>query len=225
MSRTEKALLREFCAENGTFIPLAIERGAGRIELCDNLAVGGTTPSIGVIETVNHYAQTRNVDVMVMVRPRGGNFHYSSLEQDMMIRDIEAVLQLPEPVSGFVLGALQDDGLDEQLLKTLIQPILSAPHSYELTFHMAFDELIPEQQLAAIPWLSAHGFTRILTHGGSGDEPIEQTLPHLQELVQAAGDRIRILPGAGITYQNAETIAKMLQVHEVHGTRIVDLNP
>ncbi|MFR2030620.1 MAG: copper homeostasis protein CutC [Collinsella sp.] len=71
-------MLCEFCAENFERVPAAIEAGARRIELCDNLAVGGTTPSAGVISATVSYAHEHDARVMCMIRPRGGDFHYNS---------------------------------------------------------------------------------------------------------------------------------------------------
>ena len=113
-------ILKEFCAENFTDVPLAIERGAQRIELCDNLAVGGTTPSVGVMaETVN-YAHKHGAKVMAMIRPRGGDFVYTDTELHMMERDIQAAVQCD--VDGCVFGTLtQDDWIDVEALKRLIK--------------------------------------------------------------------------------------------------------
>ena len=77
-------MIKEFCAENFTKIPQAIQKGANRIELCDNLAVGGTTPSTGVIEEVLAYAGEHSVPVMTIIRPRGGNFVYNDIELKIM---------------------------------------------------------------------------------------------------------------------------------------------
>ena len=71
------ALTREFCAENMELVPAAVAAGAARIELCDNLAVGGTTPSYGVIRAAVAFARDHGVDVMCMVRPRGGSFEHT----------------------------------------------------------------------------------------------------------------------------------------------------
>ena len=72
------ALLREFCAENMERVPAAVAAGAGRIELCDNLAVGGTSPSVGVVRAAVAFAREHNVAVMAMARPRGGDFVYTA---------------------------------------------------------------------------------------------------------------------------------------------------
>lgn len=213
----KKRCLKEFCAENFTNIPQAIIRGAGRIELCDNLAVGGTTPSAGVIAETVRYAQQRNVPVMVMIRPRGGDFSYSIVESRMMGEDIQTARRLQ--ADGVVFGCLRKDWLDEELLLRLIKE--AGPLA--ITFHMAFDALSHSQQLRAIDWLAAHGVSRILTHGGALDEPLETHLDWLKRLIAHARGRLVILPGGGITFENQAKIIQSLGISEVHGTKVVDL--
>ncbi|MFP9129074.1 copper homeostasis protein CutC [Niallia sp. BSM11] len=212
-----KEVIKEFCAENLTNIPAAIKAGAKRIELCDNLAVGGTTPSYGVIKKTVELAHHAGVKVMTMIRPRGGNFEYSSAEEEMMAADIQVCLQLGS--DGVVFGCLKNGWIDEELTARLID--LSA--GMEITFHMAFDELAEEDQFRAIDWLAARKVARILTHGGSPEQTIEENFPHLKKLIEYAANRIIILPGAGINYQNVEGVLDALQVEEVHGTKIVKL--
>lgn len=96
--------LREFCAENLIHVPAALAAGARRIELCDNLAVGGTTPSAGVIEAAVRIAHAAGARVMCMVRPRGGDFVHTPEELDMMERDATTALSLG--VDGIVFGCL-----------------------------------------------------------------------------------------------------------------------
>lgn len=229
MSQTTD-LLREFCAENFTLVPRAIEAGARRIELCDNLAVGGTSPSMGVMEITVLYAHEHGADVMTMVRPRGGDFVYTEEELGIMEADIFAACEAG--ADGIVLGCLEraEDGsftLDADALTRLVTVAESAADAFdmelEMTFHMAFDELSPSEQLLAIDTLSDLGFSRILTHGGPAGTPIEDNLGRLRELMDAAGDRLIILPGAGITHANAEAVAGALGAHEVHGTKVVEL--
>lgn len=81
-------MLYEFCAENFERVPAAIDAGARRIELCDNLAVGGTTPSAGVISATTNYVHEHDARVMCMIRPRGGDFHYDQDELRMMEMDL-----------------------------------------------------------------------------------------------------------------------------------------
>lgn len=209
-------MLKEVCVENFTVIPEAIERGAGRVELCDNLAVGGTTVSHGVAKQTIDYCRRKNVKVMSMVRPRGGHFLYNNVEIAMMQQDIAHLKELG--TDGVVFGCLTDSGwIDEEAML----PLLQVAEGLEVVFHMAFDQIRPEAQLDAITWLAEHGVTRILTHGGSSHTKIEDNLERLKELIRFAGDKITIMPGGGITDQNLPHIVRVLGVTEVHGTKIV----
>ena len=198
-------MIKEFCAENYTSIPLAIARGANRIELCDNLAVGGTTPSTGVIEETLSYAGEKNIPVMTIIRPRGGDFVYNDIELKIMHTDLIEAKKLG--TDGVVFGCLTPSG------------------GVQITFHMAFDSIPEERQFEAIDWLAAHGVDRILTHGGPADQTIEEHFPRLKELIDYADGRLIILPGGGVTAANAAHVAKELNVSEVHGTKIVELQP
>lgn len=212
-------MIKEFCAENYTSIPLAIANGANRIELCDNLAVGGTTPSTGVIEEVLSYANEKSVPVMTIIRPRGGDFVYNDIELKIMHTDLIEAKKLG--TDGVVIGCLTPSGwLDEEALEVLID----SAEGLQITFHMAFDAIPQERQYEAIDWLVEHGVHRILTHGGVADTNIEDNFAHLKQLIAHADGRIIILPGGGITSENAQVVADALEVHEVHGTKIVPLS-
>lgn len=211
-------MIKEFCAENYTDIPAAIHAGAGRIELCDNLAVGGTTPSTGVIEEALGYAGEKGVPVMTMIRPRGGDFVYNDIELKIMHTDLIEAKKLG--TDGVVFGCLTPSGwLDEEALELFIDNA----EGLQITFHMAFDAIPTERQFEAIDWLAAHGVDRILTHGGAAGTPILDNLDRLKELIAYADGRILILPGAGITFNNVDQIVKELGVSEAHGTKIVNL--
>ena len=211
-------MIIEFCAENYTDIPKAIQAGAGRIELCDNLAAGGTTPSMGVIEEVLAYAGEKHVPVMTMIRPRGGNFVYNDIELKIMENDL--IHAKNAGTDGVVFGCLTEDNeVDEEALEML----LGSSEGVLTTFHMAFDELSKEEQFKTIDWFSRLGIDRRLTHGGPLTSTIEDNLPHLKELIDYAAGRIIILPGGGINAENAERIAKTLGVNELHGTKIVSI--
>lgn len=212
-------MIKEFCAENYTSIPLAIANGANRIELCDNLAVGGTTPSTGVIEEVLSYANEKSVPVMTIIRPRGGDFVYNDIELKIMHTDLIEAKKLG--TDGVVIGCLTPSGwLDEEALEVLID----SAEGLQITFHMAFDAIPQERQYEAIDWLIEHGVHRILTHGGVAGTNIEDNFAHLKQLIAHADGRIIILPGGGITSENAQVVADALEVHEVHGTKIVPLS-
>lgn len=209
-------MIKEFCSENFTNIPAAIRNGAGRIELCDNLAVGGTTPSTGVIEEVIAYAGEKSIPVMTIIRPRGGDFVYNDIELKIMHTDLIEAKKIG--TDGVVIGCLtSEDWLDEEALEMLIE----TAEGLQITFHMAFDVLSKEQQFRAIDWLVDHEVHRILTHGGPAETSIEENFEHLKALIEYANDRIIILPGGGISDKNVETVINELKVNEVHGTKIV----
>ncbi|EMF0354529.1 copper homeostasis protein CutC [Enterococcus faecium] len=212
---SEEKAIREFCAENFENIPNAIEAGAGRIELCDNLAEGGTTPSYGVIKQTISFTQKKNVPTMVMIRPRGGNFEYDEIEVAIMKTDIEICQNLN--ADGIVFGCLKNNWLDEKLIEALI----NQAKNMSVTFHMAFDELSIKNQFRAIDWLVDRGVDRILTHGGNAEKTITENTQHLLDLVAYADNRITILPGGGIHYGNVNQILNKLSLFEAHGTRIV----
>jgi len=211
-------LIKEYCAENYTFLPAAIASGANRIELCDNLSAGGTTPSTGVIEESLSYTSEKEVPLMTMIRPRGDDFIYNDIELRIMETDVMEAKKLG--VDGVVFGCLTPNNwLDEEALERLIE----VAEGLQITFHMAFDQIPISNQYEAIDWLSEHGVTRILTHGGPNDTTIEENLEHLRELINYANHRLTILPGGGITAENAEDLANQLGVNEVHGTKIISL--
>ena len=228
-------LLREFCAENMERVPAAIAAGAGRVELCDNLAVGGTSPSYGVIRAAVANAAATGTAVMAMARPRGGDFVYTSAEEQMMLDDVAMARSLG--VTGVVFGCLAADPATGELVvdRAMTERLVTAAHGaladeagepiapVAATFHMAFDELAEKNQFAAIDFLAGLGVERILTHGGPAGTPIADNFDHLRRLIDHAAGRITILPGGGITYENAEAVAEALGVHEVHGTKIVKL--
>ncbi|QBO35519.1 copper homeostasis protein CutC [Periweissella cryptocerci] len=209
-------LLKEAVVENFTDIPAAVRNGAYRIELTDNMAVGGTTPSKGIIAEANKYLTEQNVELTVMIRARGGNFVYNDTEVKIMEADIFEAQQLG--VDGVAFGAVTADGeLDEETMEALI----AATGGMNITMHMAFDALNPTSQLSAIDWLADHDVTRILTHGGALDTPIEDNFDRLKEYTEYAAGRLVILPGGGINADNMETVAAALNAKQVHGTKVV----
>lgn len=212
-------LIREFCAENVERVPEAIAAGAGRIELCDNLAVGGTTPSHGVIRAAVEAARPAGVPVMCMIRPRGGSFEYSGAEARIMVNDLRHAAELG--ADGVVFGCLRGGGVDRELTGQLAG--LAKEAGLMVTFHMAFDELAADAQPAALDLLASLGVDRVLTHGGAAGTPIAGNLERLCRLADHAAGRLGILPGGGVTWENAEEVANAVGVREVHGTRIVKL--
>ena len=209
-------MIYEFCAENVTLLEKAMQAGARRIELCDNLAVGGTTPSYGVTKAAVELAANYDTTIMTMIRPRGGDFVYNDLEIAIMLEDIRLAAQAGS--QGVVFGALTaDKKLDEPNLEKLI----AASKGMEIVFHMAFDELSDEDQLEAIDWLSQAGVTRILTRAGVSGDSLEKRFAHYHRILEHAKGKIEILPGGGIDLDNRQTFIDQLGVTQLHGTKVV----
>ena len=209
-------MLYEFCAENVTLLEKAMQAGARRVELCDNLTVGGTTPSYGVIRAAVDLAKPYETTIMTMIRPRGGDFVYTDLEVAIMLEDIKKAREAGS--QGVVYGLLtRENELDTENLESL----LAVSKDLEVVFHMAFDSIPRDKQFEALDWLAEHGVKRILTHGGSASETIQEHFAWLKELVAYGDKRIQILPGGGITTQNRDEIVAELGVDQLHGTKVV----
>lgn len=209
-------MIYEFCAENVTLLEKAMQAGARRIELCDNLAVGGTTPSYGVTKAAVELAADYDTTIMTMIRPRGGDFVYNDLEISIMLEDIRLTAQAGS--QGVVFGALT---ADKKLDKANLEKLISASKGMEIVFHMAFDDLSDEEQLEAIDWLSQAGVTRILTRAGVSGDSLEKRFSHYHRILEHAAGKIEILPGGGIDMDNRQTFIDQLGVTQLHGTKVV----
>ena len=180
--------------------------GAVRIELCQGLVEGGTTPSPATIDFAVHEL---GLQVFVLVRPRGGDFCYNELEIRTMEEDVEYCKKAG--VAGIVVGFLHPDGtIDTELTKRFVK--LAAP--LPVTFHRAFDRCI--DPLKSLEQIIDCGCARILT---SGCKPtaIEGAVV-LQQLVKQANGRITILAGSGVTPENAAELKRRTNVPEIHGS-------
>ena len=209
-------MIYEFCAENATLLEKAMQAGARRIELCDNLAVGGTTPSYGVTKAAVELTANYDGTIMTMIRPRGGDFVYTDLEIAIMLEDIRLTAQAGS--QGVVFGALTTD---KKLDKANLEKLIAASKGMEIVFHMAFDELSDEDQLEAIDWLSQAGVTRILTRAGVSGDSLEKRFAHYHRILEHAAGKIEILPGGGIDLDNRQTFIDQLGVTQLHGTKVV----
>ena len=209
-------MIYEFCAENVTLLEKAMQAGARRIELCDNLAVGGTTPSYGVTKAAVELAANYDTTIMTMIRPRGGDFVYNELEIAIMLEDIRLTAQAGS--RGVVFGALT---ADKKLDKPNLEKLIAASKGMEIVFHMAFDELSDEDQLEAIDWLSQAGVTRILTRAGVSGDSLEKRFAHYHRILEHAKGKIEILPGGGIDLDNRQIFIDQLGVTQLHGTKVV----
>lgn len=185
----------EICAFSLESCLTAQTSGAKRIELCGGAAEGGTTPSSGLIELARNRTQ---IDLYVMIRPRGGDFLYSDTEFEVMKQDIENAKKLG--ANGVVLGILNPDGtVDETRTSELIR--LASPLA--VTFHRAFD--VTRDPFEALEAIIRTGAERILT---SGQQPsADKGVNLLAALVKQAAGRIEIMAGAGVSAGNAAQLA------------------
>lgn len=180
--------------------------GAERIELCQGLVEGGTTPSPA---TIRYAVKELGLRVFVLVRPRGGDFCYNELEIKTMEEDVKFCKEVG--TAGIVVGFLHPDGsIDTELTRRFVT--LASP--LPVTFHRAFDECT--EPLKALEQIIDCGCARILT---SGCQPTAmEGAKLLQQLVKQADGRITILAGSGITPENAAALKQQTGVPEIHGS-------
>ncbi len=194
----------EVCCASADFAVAAAAAGADRVELCDNLVEGGTTPSAGAIALA---VERTGVPVMVMIRPRGGDFLYSDLEVEVMLHDIEETKRLG--ADGVVFGVLSSDGrVDVDTTTRLTE----AAQPLSVTFHRAFD--LSRDLLESLESLCAIGVDRVLT--SAGRPAVTDDLRLLRALVEQAGDVLTILPGGGVSPENVEDVVAVPGICEVH---------
>lgn len=209
-------MIKEAVVETIQQVEQAVANGANRIELCDNLSVGGTTPSFGMVEIATEICKANHVEIAVMIRPRGGHFVYNLYDFEIMQRDIKSLKQLS--VDYFVFGCLTEDStLNEWQMKTLKNLASPTP----VVCHMAFDEIYLEGQIKALHQLIDIGFTRLLIHGGPSDTNLFDNLNQLGKLVVNSGGHIEIMPGGGLNKDNLPELLEAFPFQEVHGTKIV----
>lgn len=207
-------IIKEFCAENITLLN-QLDQSVKRVELCDNLAVGGTTPSYGVIKEAARYLHEKDIALATMIRPRGGNFVYNDSELRIMEDDILHAVELES--DSLVLGLLTKDNHIDQ---DGIEQLLPATQGLPLVFHMAFDHIPLEEQKEALDQLVELGFTRILTHGSAQNNDIFENIDHLKDLVDHADGRIEIMIGGGVTADNYQELIEKTGAKAAHGTKI-----
>ena len=202
-------MIREKCI--GSFLEAleAQELGAERVELCDNLTEGGTTPSYGTIKMV---VEKLNIPAFVIIRPRGGDFYYTHEEIEIMKEDIKICKELG--VKGVVIGALnRDNTINYDAIKDMID--LAKPMS--ITFHKAIDEL--ENPVTEVKKLANLGVNRILTSGTK--ETALEGKNILREMIKEAGEDIIIIVAGKVTKDNLNEISNLIPAKEYHGKKIV----
>ena len=196
----------EICVDSPEGVIAARDGRADRVELCDNLFEGGTTPSIGAIRMARRVGGIR---LHVIIRPRGGDFLYSDVEFETMRIDIEAARTAR--VDGIVIGLLTADGnIDKERTRELL--ILAQPMS--VTFHRAFD--VCRDPLVALEDLIEIGVDRVLTSGQHADAL--SGAKTIKKLVEAAGDRIVVMACGGIDETTAAEVVAATGASELHFT-------
>ncbi len=197
-------VLFEICVGSAQGTVAAQEGGASRVELCDNLIEGGTTPSAGAIHVARKHI---DIGLNVIIRPRGGDFCYSGIEFETMTRDVETAAE--GGADGIVMGILNPDGsIDVDRTGVLIERIRPLP----VTFHRAFDMTADPHR--ALDDLIALGVERVLTSGK--EVSALEGIDLIAGLIHKAAGRIVIMPGGGITERNVAKVVAGTGAREIH---------
>jgi copper homeostasis protein len=196
----------EICIDSVASARAAEQGGAQRVELCDYLTGGGTTPSAGMISLVR---ESLSIPVHVLIRPRRGDFLYSKMEMEIMKRDIQLCREMG--VDGVVLGALTKEG-DIDVAKT--QELIDSAGTISVTFHRAFD--LTRNPLEALDQLLSLNIVRLLTSGQQ--QTALQGVPLIQKLQERSVGKLIIMPGGGINPANVKDIVSQTGVTEVHAS-------
>lgn len=198
-------MILEVCANSYESATNAEKGGAHRIELCENLSIGGLTPNFDLAKKV---ISELNIPVFILIRPRKGDFNYSHEEFEQIKKDI--ILFKDLGCKGIVSGILtKDKNIDIKRTRELIE--LSKP--LEFTFHRAFDDILnPIDGLHQLIKLRAD---RILTSGQK--KTAIDGIELIKKLINISNNNIKIMPGSGINSTNILEINK-LNINEIHGS-------
>ncbi len=195
--------LVEICCASAEDVLEAARGGADRVELNSGMFFGGLTPSLGTLEI----ALESGIPIMAMVRPRPGGFCYTDAEFRVMLKDARRLLEYG--ASGIVFGFLHEDGtVDEDCVKAMLDVISGA----ESVFHRAID-VTPDWK-SALQTLMELGVTRVLTSGQAANAPLG--MDTISQMIRFTGNRIEILPGAGIKLHNAQKIIEATGCNQIH---------
>lgn len=199
-----KKCILEACVDSYQSALNAFNGGADRLELCSNLIIGGTTPSLELFKKIK---KNLDIKINVLIRPRFGDFLYTKDEFEIIKNEIKEFKKLG--ANGIVFGALKEDGhLDTQKIKEILQ----ISENMEFTLHRAFD--VCKEPLNALKDCIDLNINTILTSGQENNCVLGKNL--LKELVEKADGKIDILIGAGVSYSNIEEIAKYTKAKSFH---------
>lgn len=200
-------MLIEVCANSFASAVEAFEGGAQRVELCQDLKNGGTTPSAAVIQLAVEKLKTEGMDIFVLIRPRPGGFYYSDV--DFKVTKKEVLFCKENGVDGVVIGLLTPENkIDLDRTQQLVE--LARP--MQVTFHRAFDYV--NDPFTAMEQIIELGIQRILTSGQQATAL--QGIDLIVQLVEKAEDRVVIMPGSGINSSNINKIAALTKAKEFH---------
>ncbi|WP_428329230.1 copper homeostasis protein CutC [Mucilaginibacter sp.] len=201
-------VILEVCANSATSAIAAQDGGAARVELCENLFEGGTTPSYGEILIARRLL---HIKLYVLIRPRGGDFLYTDLEFDIMKADVRYCIEAG--CDGIVIGILKDDGtIDIDRCRQLAS--MAKQWGLGVTFHRAFD--MCADMFVALEKIIDMGCERILTSGGKSTAMEGST--NIARLIEKADGRITIMPGSGVTENNVADLVHFTGATEVHSS-------
>ncbi|MDR3220030.1 MAG: copper homeostasis protein CutC [Dysgonamonadaceae bacterium] len=201
-------ILLEVCVDSLENALIAQSAGADRVEFCANLSEGGTTPSPAQIRIARERLQ---ISLYVLIRPRGGDFLYNERERELMQSDIRFCGETG--CDGVVIGLLHPDGtVDAEHCAELVE--IARAYGMGVTFHRAFDR--SADLFRAMETIIGLGCERILTSGAYDTAP--EGAESIRQLIEKADGRIIIMPGAGITPENAGELIRKTALTEMHGT-------
>ena len=202
----ERKYIIEIASSDFATTKSAVEGGADRIELCANLAEGGTTPSYG---TIKQCREAFDVLLYPIIRPRGGDFLYTKDEYEIMLQDVKLCKQLG--CDGIVIGLLNMDGtIDVARTSELIE----TAYPMGVTFHRAFDRC--KDPFEALEQLIEIGCERILTSGQQ--TTVNEGVELIAQLNKIADERIIIMPGSGVRKENIKMLAEKTGCVEFHSS-------
>lgn len=194
----------EVCIDNIESLPLAIEGGATRIELCSSLALGGLTPSFGMMKIAKEIS---TIPVYAMIRPRQGDFLFSNSEVDLMLEDVKAAKMAG--LDGIVIGVLQANG---KVNMDACRALVTEAEHLGITFHRAIDNT--NNYRDAIDDIIELGCERILTSGTAANAL--EGIDIIKDMNQHANGKIQIMAGAGLNHSNVAHITEFTGITEVH---------
>ncbi len=194
----------EVCIDNLESLRYAQQGGATRIELCSSLALGGLTPSVGFMHAAAKYA---TVPVYAMIRPRQGDFLFSSEDVEIMLADIYAAKQAG--LQGVVIGVLTSHGLVDS---DIVTRLVKQAQGMGVTFHRAIDQCV--EPIAALDTIMAAGCERILTSGLQANA--YDGIGMINQMHQYCGQRLKIMAGAGVNSHNVREIIARTGINEIH---------